>query len=147
MDSQAPQSTIDLSTPNPIPVFQVQPRPIPELQLDTDPGEAFRRIFGWVALITAGLGGLFMGAFLAYHSFQRDGWMVQLVQSQFPAMVLVPLAGLGAFCVVLVLRLSSGPLEFKAIGFEFKGASGQVVLWVVCFLAEIAAIKTLWIAP
>jgi hypothetical protein len=145
MESPTQHSGIDLPTSNPIPVFQVPSRAIPDTLADTDPGEAFRRIFGWVALIAAGLGGAFMASFLAYHSFQSDGWMVRLVQQQFPAMVLVPLAGLGAFCVVLVLRLSSGPLEFKAIGFEFKGASGQVVLWVVCFTAIVAAIRVLWI--
>jgi len=56
------------------------------------------------------------------------------------------MSALGALCIVLLLRLSSGPLEFKAIGFEFRGASGQVVLWVVCFLAMVASVKLLWLS-
>lgn len=80
-----------------------------------------------------------MGGFLAYQTFQPNGWMVRLVERQFAAMILVPMSGLGALCIVLLLRLSSGPLEFKAIGFEFRGASGQVVLWIVCFIALVAA--------
>lgn len=110
-----------------------------------DPGAPFRRIFGWIALAAAGLWGSFVGGFLVYHSLQRDGWMVQLVRSQFPAIILLPMSALGALCIVLLLRLSSGPLEFRAIGFEFKGASGQVVLWVVCFLAMVASVKLLWV--
>ena len=113
---------------------------------DLDPGEPFRRVFGWIALVSAGLWGTFMGAFLGYHSFLgTDPWMVRLVEKQFAAMVLVPMAGLGSLCLVLMLRLSSGPIEFKGIGFEFRGASGQLVLWVVCFIALVAAIKLLWI--
>jgi hypothetical protein len=112
---------------------------------DDDPGRPYRRIFGWVALVAAGFWGAFVGGFLVYHSIQRDGWMVPLVRTQFAAIILLPMSALGALCIVLLLRLSSGPLEFKAIGFEFRGASGQVVLWVVCFLAMIAAVKLLWI--
>lgn len=114
---------------------------------ESDPGQAFRRVFGWVALFAALLWGTFAAAFLAYHTLQPDGWMVRLIEHQFAAVILVPMSALGALCIVLLLRLSSGPLEFKAIGFEFRGASGQVVLWVLSFLALIAAVKLLWVAP
>jgi len=119
--------------------------PIAASVRDDDPGGPYRRIFGWVALGAAAIWGTMAGGFLAYHSAQRDGWMVQLVREQFPALILLPMSALGALCIVLLLRLSSGPLEFKVIGFEFRGASGQVVLWVVCFLAMIASVKLLWI--
>lgn len=114
---------------------------------DLDPGQAFRRIFGWVALFAALIWGTFCGGFLAYQTLQADGWMVRLIEHQFAAVILVPMSALGALCIVLLLRLSSGPLEFKAIGFEFRGASGQVVLWVVCFIALVAAVKLLWVGP
>jgi len=92
---------------------------------DEDPGKPYRRIFGWVALGAAAVWGSFVGGFLVYHSLQRDGWMVQLVRSQLPAIILLPMYALGSLCIVLLLRLSSGPLEFKATGFEFRGASGS----------------------
>ena len=114
---------------------------------ESDPGQAFRRVFGWVALFAALFWGTFVGGFLAYHTLQPDGWMIRLIEHQFAAVILVPMSGLGALCIVLLLRLSSGPLEFKAIGFEFRGASGQVVLWVVSFIAMVAAVKLLWVAP
>jgi hypothetical protein len=90
---------------------------------DDDPGAPYRRIFGWIALTAAGIWGAAAGSFLVYHSLQPDGWMVQLVREQFPAVILVPMSALASFCIVLLLRLSSGPLEFKAIGFEFRGAT------------------------
>ena len=114
--------------------------------INDDPGAPYRRIFGWVALGAAAVWGAFVGSFLVYHSLRPDGWVVQLVRTQFPAVILVPMSGLASLCIVLLLRLSSGPLEFKAIGFEFRGASGQVVLWVVCFLAMVAAVKLLWLS-
>jgi len=113
---------------------------------EDDPGLPFRRVFGWVALVAAGTWGIFVGGFLAYQTLQPNSWMVGLVQKQFPAVILVPMSGLASLCIVLLLRLSSGPLEFKAVGFEFRGASGQVVLWVVCFLALILSVKLLWVS-
>jgi hypothetical protein len=56
----------------------------------------------------------------------------------------LPAAALFSLLVVSTLRQTVGPLEFKAFGIEFKGASGQVVLWLMCFLAIVLAIKTLW---
>ena len=114
---------------------------------ESDPGQRFRRVFGWVALFAALIWGTFVGGFLAYQTLQPDGWMVRLVEHQFAAVILVPMSGLAALCIVLLLRLSSGPLEFKAIGFEFRGASGQVVMWVVSFIALVSAVKLLWVTP
>jgi hypothetical protein len=56
----------------------------------------------------------------------------------------VPWAGGAAFIIVLVLRSSFGRVEFKVLGTNFKGASGPIVMWILCFLVEIAAIRLLW---
>ena len=60
------------------------------------------------------------------------------------AMLGVPWAGGAAFIVVLLLRSSFGRIEYKILGMEFKGASGPIVLWVFCFLAEVLGIRLLW---
>lgn len=104
----------------------------------------FRKVFGWVVLIGTSAWGLFAGSFLAYHSFQPNSWLVDLTQKHFAALICVPMAALMSMCVVILLRYTAGPVEFKVPGFEFKGASGQVVLWVVCFLAIVTALKLLW---
>lgn len=140
------QSDVETDAPETLDA-EVRSDPVVATTDETDPGQAFRRVFGWVALFAALIWGTFIGAFLAYHTLQSDGWMIRLIERQFAAVILVPMSALGALCIVLLLRLSSGPLEFKAIGFEFRGASGQVVLWVVSFTALIAAVKLLWAAP
>jgi hypothetical protein len=47
-------------------------------------------------------------------------------------------------CIVLYLEAKSGLIEFEGFGFKFRGASGEIILWVICFLAIMAAIKALW---
>ena len=60
------------------------------------------------------------------------------------ASVGLPLAALAALCIVILLEIYSGDIEFEGFGFKFKGASGPVILWVICFLSMVAAIRTLW---
>jgi hypothetical protein len=62
----------------------------------------------------------------------------------FAATVGLSFAALGSLCLVLLLRYSAGPIEFEGMGFKFKGASGPIILWVICFLAMVSAIKLLW---
>lgn len=66
---------------------------------------------------------------------------------QFPVIVGIPFSSVVAFIVVSLLRYTSGPIEFEVIGFKFKDASGPVVMWILCFLALILGIKTLWQDP
>ena len=50
-----------------------------------------------------------------------------------------------ALVVVIIFRVSAGPIEFDTpLGFKFKGASGPVVLWVFAFLACVAGTTALW---
>lgn len=67
-----------------------------------------------------------------------------LIESHFASIVGLPMAGAGAFIVVALFRQSDGPIEFRGLGFEFKGASGQLVMWIACFLSMAGAIKLLW---
>ena len=78
--------------------------------------------------------------FLLYQS----GDLIVLVKDHAQAMVGIPWAGGAAFIVVMVLRTSFGPINFKVLGTEYKGASGPIVMWVLCFLVEVSAIKVLW---
>lgn len=60
------------------------------------------------------------------------------------ALVGVPMAVICSLWVVTILRLKSGPIQFELLGLKFRGASGPVILWLLCFLAIILAIKMLW---
>jgi len=111
--------------------------------------EAFlRRLSSWSGVLgTLALAGFFFGL-LVYHSVKAtpasQGWLLAIIEAHYAATVGIPLAAVTAFSVVQMLRASNGPIEFKAPGFEFRGASGPVVLWVFCFLAVAAMFCLLW---
>ena len=66
------------------------------------------------------------------------------IMDHFAGVVGIPMAALTAFCIVILLQSTSGPIKFKILKLEFEGASGQVILWVFCFLAIVLSIKLLW---
>ena len=71
--------------------------------------------------------------------------MLEIARKNFAAIVGLPVAAVFAVFLVVVLQQTSGPVKFEGLGFKFEGTSGQVVLWVLCFLAMAGAIKLLWL--
>lgn len=92
----------------------------------------------------------FMAFFIAYFGYLlweilNKGWILKEIQQNFAATVVMAFAALVALFVVLLLQYSAGHIEFEVPGLKFRGASGPVVLWVLCFLAVTAAVKVLWV--
>lgn len=87
----------------------------------------------------------FFLAFFGYllHSIVTQGWILDKIQQHFVATIIMTFSALAALFIVLLLQYSTGTIEFEAIGFKFRGASGPVVLWVLCFLAMVGATKVL----
>lgn len=102
----------------------------------------------WRNIINTGIAiiGLTMvGLLIAVVWLKRtDQVLTQLVLDNFAAIIGLPFAFLAAFIVVALFRQSEGAIEFEAIGVKLKGAAGQIVLWVICFLAITGAIALLW---
>ena len=118
--------------------------------MDTDkaslsPEAPFQRVLKW--LILTGIAIAFVGYFgwIFYCIyFLPEHWIVVGMREQYAVTVSLPFAAVVALFVVLLLQFSSGPIEFEALGFKFKGAAGPIVLWVLCLIALVAAIKVLW---
>ncbi len=70
--------------------------------------------------------------------------LMEVVRSHFAAIVGLPFAAVFSAFLVVVLQQASGPIKFEGLGFKFEGTSGQVVLWIVCFVAFALAIKLVW---
>jgi len=108
-----------------------------------------RNFASWMAIIgTCALTAFFFG-FLAYHSLKKtssdSSWLLSVLEEHFAATVTVPLSAISAACIVILLGVATGgDLSFDAGLFTFKGASGPVTLWLVCFIAMIVAVKALW---
>ena len=88
-----------------------------------------------ILLLTIGFFGVF---FLSF--FYGDSWVRSFLERDFRVMLFIPLSVFLALFIVLLLRFTTGPIEFEGLGFKFRGASGPVVLWIFCFLAIIGGI-------
>lgn len=107
-----------------------------------------RRWITWAAVIGTGLWTGYFFAFLVYHSLAADpdteNWFLRMVQAHPAATIGLAMSAISAFCLVALLEIARGPIEFEALGFKFKGASGPAILWVFCFLAMIFGVWLLW---
>ena len=105
--------------------------------------ERLRRYLSWAAVVA-----VICYAILLFLVFlingSREPRTTDLVLKHYAAVVGLPSAAAAALFIVLILKAAAGPIEFEAIGFKFRGASGPVVLWVLCFLSIVAGIKTVW---
>ena len=103
----------------------------------------------WVAIAgTWALAAYFFG-FLVYHSAKttsgEGSWMLTVIRRHFAGTITVPLSAISSACIVLLLGTATGgDLSFEAGLVHFKGASGPVTLWLVCFVAMVLAVKLLW---
>ena len=72
------------------------------------------------------------------------GDMVILARDHSAAVFGVPWAGGASLVVVMLFRSSFGDIRLKILGQVFQGASGPIIMWVICFFAEVFAIGYLW---
>ena len=107
-----------------------------------------RRWVSWVTVIGTGIMSAFFFGFLVFQAIQGQAtpntWLTVLLNKHYAAMVGTPLSAVTAFCIVTLLEVTSGPIEFEALGFKFRGASGPIVLWILSFLAVGSVFQLLW---
>ncbi len=105
---------------------------------------AFRRVIAVLALVgIAVVAGTFL-LFVARDIANAEPWMMEVFRAHSAAVLGLPSGALAALCIVLFLEAKSGRIEFEGFGFKFRGASGEIILWVICFLAIVTSIKLLW---
>jgi hypothetical protein len=81
---------------------------------------------------------------LAAWANRFDPVLTELVVRNFAAIIGLPFAFLAPFIVVALFRQAEGAIEIELTGLKLQGAAGQIVLWVLCFLAITGAIALLW---
>jgi len=93
-----------------------------------------------------GVSGVYLYVFLVSVSGFPAGfpYWAEVVRDHYAVIVGLPAAAAVSFILVVLLRQTEGPIEFEGMGFKFHGASGQVAMWVACFLAFAVAIKLCW---
>jgi hypothetical protein len=107
------------------------------------PSPALRKTAHWAVLVAAAI--FAAGVFLVGSgSILYNPAAFQMSMSHFAATIGLPCAALASLLVVIVLEGTVGPIQLKGLGFEFKGAAGPIVFWLLCFLAITFAIHLLW---
>jgi hypothetical protein len=105
--------------------------------------QGIRRSVFLIAIILSIVAGAALAGLEFMLAQHLDAWQ-DVVRDHFAAIIGLPSAVFIAFVLVVFLRQTDGPIEFEGLGFRFKGASGQVVMWAVCFLTMAIAIKLCW---
>jgi hypothetical protein len=84
--------------------------------------------------------------FLGYHLWQstENNWIISTIKEHFAATICLPLAAIAALCLVMLLKFTTGPIEFEGLGVKFKGASGPIIMWAICFLSISGVISFTW---
>ena len=107
--------------------------------------KSFKYVVNWIVLLFGALYFCFHVGFVIWHVAHNQDWLLEMVRDHYAALIGLPFAAYAAVCLVIFLESRhEGPVEFKALGFEFKGASGPIVLWAICFLIITVCIKLLW---
>jgi hypothetical protein len=105
---------------------------------------SLQRFATWAFVIGACVLTLALAFIVVWIGIKNPSYFIVTVR-HFRAVVGLLLAGVAALFIVTVCKVVTGEeLSFSALGFKFEGASGPVVLWVLCFLAITLAIFTLW---
>ena len=103
-----------------------------------------RKFATWTILAGMILFGLLTIATIINGLWFDDQWIITEAKKHFAAVIGLPSAALAALFVVAILEVTTGTIEFEGFGFKFRGASGPIILWVICFLSIAASIKLLW---
>jgi hypothetical protein len=103
--------------------------------------EIFLRILAaWIAILGTSV---FVGCFFGFLVCNYKE-LLPIGMKHFAATICLPLAAIGAVCLVLSLKAYTGPIEIEAFKVKFRGASGPIILWILCFLAMVFSIWLLW---
>ena len=76
--------------------------------------------------------------------FVPDSWVLTIVKEHFVYSIGIPFAVFGAFFIVMVLEYTNGPIEIEGLGLKFKGASGPLLMWILCFLSIVFSYTLVW---
>jgi hypothetical protein len=75
---------------------------------------------------------------------RSDAALSALVTKNFAAIAGLPFAFVASFVVVALFRQGESAVDFDAFGVKLKGAAGEIILWLLCFVAISGSISLLW---
>ena len=97
-----------------------------------------------IVMVATGLLVMVIIMSLAVWTAVERGILADMIREHFAALFLVPISYVASLIPVLILNTTAGPIQFTVPGFQFRGAAGPLIFWVICFLAIASAFKMLW---
>ena len=111
----------------------------------SDPRRPLRTFISWLAILggTLFMFGITVG--VMYLGATRET-LQQIVREHFRALFGIPTMSICSLLLVFLFQVAAGgKLEFETpFGFKFRGASGPIVLFVLCYLAFTVSLTVLW---
>ena len=78
-------------------------------------------------------------------ALQQQQWLLVIFRQHYAAIFGLPSAALLSFMLVVVFEARFDNIEMEIANLvKFRGASGPIILWILCFLSIASAIKLLW---
>ena len=99
----------------------------------------------WAQLLA---GAIAVGSVALFALFIATEWTnhawTTVIFDHFTATIGLPMAAAAAFLIVTFFRTVEGPIKLEALHVKFEGASGPILMWILCFGAIAGALKALW---
>ncbi len=102
-----------------------------------------QQTMSWIAVGLVTLMTLLFFWIIMRRGLKQGAWL-KVTEAHFAAVVGLPAAAVGSLFLVLVLRITEGPISVKLGSVQFEGAAAPIVFWNLCFLAMAYAIRMLW---
>ena len=111
---------------------------------ETEDRWAGRLAYAVAIIATVLIIGFYIYWIITFLPYSFDAEAGKILQQHYHAIIGLPAAAAISFIIVVFLRQTDGPIQFEGLGFKLNGAAGQVIMWVVCFLAIAGSIKLIW---
>lgn len=99
----------------------------------------------WMALVLSFMSALIViGIVVLLWATSWGPAIENVLIDHFAAIIGIPGCVIAAFVIITFFRQSERVLQVKMLGCEFHGASGEIVLWTVVYLALVLSLKILW---
>jgi hypothetical protein len=107
-----------------------------------------RKFATWAAVLGAMAMVSYFAIFMMIQTLKpgnpETSWIINQFRQNFAATLAVPLSAVASFCIVTLLRVTTGPIEVEAQGIKFSGAAGPIIFWILCFIVIVFGVKILW---
>jgi hypothetical protein len=115
------------------------------LATESSPPSLVRQVVTWLCVVSGPALAAITFPPIVRAALQQQQWLHTIFQQHYVVIFGLPSAALLSFMLVVVFEARFDNIEMEVVNIiKFRGASGPIILWVLCFLSIASAIKLLW---